>query len=156
LNNKVIHEEMREREKHREEMREKEMREKNGGKTLGATISEFKADLTQFLQTRYQMLAQEMKQKVTALKMAIPMFAVALLLGFLGLALLTTALVAAIALAIGWGLSLLVVGVLYVVAASTSAWLGYKEVTQQGMAPKRTLRVLKQDQAWFQNEARSA
>jgi uncharacterized membrane protein YqjE len=141
LNNKFIHE---------------EVREKNGGKTLAAAISELKEDLTQFLQTRYQMLAQEMKQKLTSLKMALPMLAAALLLGLFGIALLTVALVAAIALAIGWGLALLVVGILYVAGAGIAGWMGYKEVSQQGMAPKRTLRVLKQDQAWLQNEARSA
>jgi hypothetical protein len=32
--------------------------------------------------------------------------------------------------------------------------MGYREVTARGLAPKRTINILKQDQVWLQNEAR--
>jgi hypothetical protein len=34
-------------------------------------------------------------------------------------------------------------------------WFAYRELKDTGVTPTRTLEVLKQDQVWIQNEARS-
>lgn len=126
------------------------------GKSLAGVVSELKDDLTRFVQTRYQMLLAEMKQKLTAWKLALPMILLGALFGLVGFLMLTGALVYVISLGIGVGYSLLVVGVGYVIIAGFSGWMAYQEIRQQGMAPQRTMQVLKQDKVWLQNEARSA
>src|ERR671925_2032589 len=71
------------------------------GRPLGAIISEIKAEITEFAQTRYQILLAEMKEKITAWKSAMPLLAIALLLAVVAFLLLTGAMVVVIAAAIG-------------------------------------------------------
>lgn len=118
------------------------------GRTLAGLLNEVKEELKEFLDTRLQMLKAEIKQKVT-------MLLIAAVLGAIGFLLLTIALVAAIATLIGWGWSFLVVGVLYLLVAGATASLAIREMQAEGVTPTRTLKVLKQDQVWLQNEARS-
>ena len=43
-----------------------------------------------------------------------------------------------------------------IVAGTIIGWMAYSEIASVGVAPTRTLEVLKQDQVWIQNEARTA
>ena len=124
-------------------------------KSVVAAIKELKEDTANFLQTRYQMLLAELKQKLAAVKLALPLFAVAAVFALLSLFVLTGALVFVVGQAIGIGWALLVIGVLYLIIAGACAWIGINELSNAGVAPKRTLEVLKQDQVWLQTEARS-
>jgi len=124
-------------------------------KSVVAAIKELKEDTANFLQTRYQMLLAELKQKLAAVKLALPLFAVAAVFALLSLFVLTGALVFVVGQAIGIGWALLVIGVLYLIIAGACAWIGINELSSAGVAPKRTLEVLKQDQVWLQTEARS-
>jgi Putative Actinobacterial Holin-X, holin superfamily III len=76
-------------------------------------------------------------------------------IGFLGFVLLSFALVAAIAHAIGWGWSALVVGGFYCMTAGGIGFLAYREIRAEGVTPARTLHVLKMDKIWLENEART-
>lgn len=125
------------------------------GRTIAGVLNEFKEELKDFVDTRLQMLKAEMKSKLEMLRMALPMLAVALALGAVGFLLLTIALVAAIATLIGWGWSFLVIGVFYCAVAGITALMAIREIQGEGLVPTRTLKVLKQDQIWLQNEARS-
>ena len=100
------------------------------------------------------MLISEMKQKFSVWSVALPMFVVAATIGFLGFILLSFALVAAIAHAIGWGWAALVVGVFYSMTAGGVGFLAYREIKAEGVAPVRTLHVLRMDKIWLENEAR--
>jgi len=124
-------------------------------KSVVAAIRELKEDTANFLQTRYQMLLAELKQKLAAVKLALPLFAVAAVFALLSLFVLTGALVFVIGQAIGIGWALLIVGVAYLIIAGACAWIGINELSSAGVAPKRTLEVLKQDQVWLKTEARS-
>jgi hypothetical protein len=55
-----------------------------------------------------------------------------------------------------WAIGAGAIFLLYAIVGGVLGWMGYREVTTEGLAPQRTLRVLKQDQIWIQNEARSA
>lgn len=125
------------------------------GRTLAGLMNEFKEELKDFVDTRLQMLKAEMKQKISMLRMVVPMLLVAAVLGAVGFLMLTIALVAALATLIGWGWSFLVVGVFYFLVAGATAFLAIREMQSEGVAPTRTLKVLRQDQIWLQNEARS-
>jgi hypothetical protein len=127
----------------------------DNGKTLVGVINEAKEELKEFLDTRLQMLRSEMKPKLSVWKLALPMFVVAAFIAVMGFILLSVALVAAIAVAVGWGWSFLIVGAFYWIVAGLIALLAYGEIRAEGVAPQRTLRVLKQDKLVFENEARA-
>ncbi len=125
------------------------------GRALAGVLNEVKEELKEFLDTRLQMLKSEMKQKIAMLRMVVPLLLLAAVPGAVGFLLLTIALVAAIATLIGWGWSFVVVGVFYSLVAGATAMLALREMKAEGLAPSRTLKVLKQDQIWLQNETRS-
>jgi uncharacterized membrane protein YqjE len=126
------------------------------GRSLRVIVNELKSEFTEFVQTRYQILRAEMNEKLSAWKTAIPLLVIALILALTAFLLLTGALVAVIAFALGPGWALLVVGVGYLLLAAVAGWIGYSEIAANKLTPERTIRVLKQDQVWIQNEARSA
>jgi uncharacterized membrane protein YqjE len=126
------------------------------GKSLSATINELKQELREFAQTRLQMLQAEMNEKLTAWKTGIPLMLVGAVFAFVGFLVLTGALVFVVAIPLGIGWALAAVGLLYLILAAVTAWIGYAEISHNQLKPERTLRVLKEDQIWIQNEARSA
>lgn len=129
-------------------------------KSIGQVVGELKSDLRDFVTTRLQMLTQEMNDKLKVWKVAIPILVVAALIGGIALLTLTFAMVAFLAgvfqpSAYAWCYGALIVTACYFVAAFGLFYMGKRELTQTGIAPLRTMRVLKQDQIWIQNEARS-
>ena len=126
------------------------------GRSLQASLQEIKNELKEFVQTRFDILKNEMQQKITAIKAALPMAVIAMLLLATAWFLLTGAIVAAIALALGWPAAFAIVAGAYLIFGVLIGWLAYKEVTAQSMKPERTLQVLKQDQIWIEQEAKSA
>ena len=127
----------------------------NNGKTMAQVANELKHDLMEFVQTRVEMLRSEISQKVTMMKVVIPMFAIAALFLWFAFMLLSVALVMAISVLIGYGWAFLAVGLFYCAIAGLVGGLAYREIRSTGLAPKRTLKVLQQDQVWLQGEARS-
>ena len=129
-------------------------------RSIGQVASELKNDARDFVSTRLQMLTQEMNDKLKVWKVAIPMLLVAGLLAVITLLALTFAIVAFLAGVFApspyaWCYGALIVTAFYIVAAFGLFYLGKRALSQTGIAPSRTLRVLKQDQIWIQNEARS-
>ena len=125
-------------------------------RSLQATLQEIKNEIKQFVQTRFEIFKQEMQEKVSAYKSALPMAGAAILFLATAWFLITGCIVAAIALALGWPLAFLIVGFGYFILGAAAGWFAYKEVTSQTMKPERTLEVLKQDQVWIEQEAKSA
>jgi len=132
----------------------------DNNRSIGQVVSELKNDARDFVSTRLQMLTQEMNDKVKVWKVAIPMLLVAGLLAGIALFVLTFAIVAFLAAVFqpspyAWCYGALIVTAFHIIAAFGLFYLGKRELTQTGIAPTRTMRVLKQDQIWIQNEARS-
>ena len=126
------------------------------GRSVQSTLQDIKNELKEFVQTRFDILKNEMQQKISAVKAALPMAVVAVLMLATAWFLLTGAIVAAIALALGWPAAFAIVAGGYLIFGVLVGWLAYKEVTAQSMKPERTLQVLKQDQIWIEQEAKSA
>jgi uncharacterized membrane protein YqjE len=125
-------------------------------RSLQGMLQEIKNEIKDFVQTRFEIFKQEMQDKLSAYKAALPMAAAGLLLIATAWFLITGAIVAAIALALGWPLAFLIVGFAYFLVGAVAGWLAYKEVTSETIKPERTLQVLKQDQVWIEQEAKSA
>lgn len=129
-------------------------------KSIGQLVRELKSDARDFVSTRLQILTQEMSDKVRVWKVAVPMLVIAGLIGGIALLTLSFAFVAFLAGVFepspyAWCYGALIVSSCYFITAFGLFYLGKRELTQTGVAPLRTMRVLKQDQIWIQNEARS-
>lgn len=129
-------------------------------KPISQVVEELKTEAKDFFNTRLQMLTQEMKSKMNVWKFAIPMFVVAGVTAWVAFLVLTFALVSFLAGIFqpsnyAWCFGGLIVGAFYCFVAAGIFFLAQKEMAQAGLTPTRTLRVLKEDQIWMQNEARS-
>jgi uncharacterized membrane protein YqjE len=125
-------------------------------RSLQETLQDIKNEIKDFVQTRFEIFKREMQEKLSSYKSALPMAVMGLLFLATAWFLLTGAIVAAIALALGWPWAFLIVGAAYLIFGGTIGWLAYKEVTSASMKPERTMQVLKQDQVWIDQERKSA
>lgn len=130
------------------------------GRSLSGVINEVKDELKEFLQTRITMLKAELGENMRAYKSALPMvFTAALFLGTAFL-LFTLCLVGLVSVAFygdpfRWFFSFIIIGVLYSIIGGMTAVFGLKEIRSAGITPKKTIKVLKEDQIWLQHEART-
>jgi len=134
--------------------------QQHNGKTIGAAVNDLKEEFKQFAETRIAMLQSEMKEKIATIKSSAPMLAVGAVLGIGAFMVLTGALICLIRMAFGaspwaWFFAFLIVGVLYAICGGMAFFLGYQNISKQGLAPERTMKVLKDDKVWLQNEARA-
>lgn len=132
----------------------------HNGRTVAEVLNEFKEELKDFVGTRGQMLRSEMQEKVGAWKTALPSIVIGLALLLFALLVFTAGLVEIIALAfIGhpWAVaaSCFIVFALYGLAGGFLLLYGWRTAKEPGLAPERTLKVLRQDQVWLQTEART-
>ena len=130
-------------------------------KSLATLLAETREELKEFVVTRLGILKAEIEEKIRTWKYVIPIMVIAAALLWAGFLTLTFALVALLhgvfmPSPFAWLWGALIVGGVYLVLAIAIGWFAYSELSAQGIAPTRTLKVLKQDQVWLQNEARTA
>lgn len=133
----------------------------NTEKSLGAVVAETKEEVKAFIETRLQILRSEIAEKARIWKYSIPLLLLAGGLLLIGWMVLTFAIVAVIRAFFlpseyAWVWAGLIVALIYLVAGGAIGWFSYTELLSTGLAPKRTMQVLKQDQLWIQNETRVA
>jgi Putative Actinobacterial Holin-X, holin superfamily III len=123
-------------------------------------INELKGETRDFISTRLMILRAEMKEKAGALKTGMPLLAAGAVLGLTSLVMFNVVLLALIAHAMGdgtmgWLWSALILGVLYGILGGALAFTGMREIQRKGLIPTTTLKILKQDQDWIQQEAKT-
>lgn len=128
-------------------------------KPLAQVLSEFKDELKGFASTRIAILQAEMREKSAAASAALPAIAVGAGLALLAVLFLCVALVAVIAMALGggagaWAAAFAIVGGIFLLTGALAIGFGIGKLKARGLKPERTLRVLKDDQIWLQNETR--
>jgi uncharacterized membrane protein YqjE len=132
----------------------------NNDRSLGAIMSEMKQELKDFVQTRVEMLKQEVQEKLGRLKIAAPLAAGAVLLLLTAYLLITLALVAAVSAAFAnspyrWVFGFGSVGVVWAFLGGMAAYFAKRELELNTLAPKRTIEVLKGDKLWLQTEVKN-
>ena len=130
-------------------------------KSLATILAETKDEIKQFITTRVSMLKMEIGEKVRTLKSVAPILFFALALLWAGWMALTFAVIALLhglfmPSVYAWGWAALIVAGAYLALGIAVGWFVYREIKATGLKPSRTLTVLKQDQTWIQNEARTA
>lgn len=129
------------------------------GRSLAGVVSELKDELREFVSIRIEMFKSEMKDKVSSLKVTAILIAGGLFLGLTAWFVLTAALISIIATAFlpsvySYFFAFIIVGIAYLLVGAILATFALRELSQRGLKPERTMRVLKQDQIWLQSEAR--
>ena len=129
-------------------------------KSLAQLLSEFRDELKEFATTRITMLREEMRGKVALAAAALPAIAAGVVLAVLAMLFVSVALVALIALALGggagaWAAAFAIVGGVFLLIAALAISFGVSKLKARSLKPERTLRILKQDQIWLQNETRN-
>lgn len=130
------------------------------GRGLAGVVADLKEEFKEFVSTRVAMARSEMSEKVATYKRALPMMIIGAVLVATAWFLLTAAIVSAIYVAFAgnpWAafLAFIITCVGYAVFGGIALLFGYRELAETGVAPKRTLKVLKDDQIWISNEARA-
>lgn len=130
-------------------------------KSLATILAETRDEIKQFIITRVNMLKIEIGEKVRTLKSVVPILFFALALLWAGWMALTFAVIALLhglfmPSVYAWGWAALIVAGAYLALGIIVGWFVYAEIKATGLKPNRTLTVLKQDQTWIQNEARTA
>ncbi len=123
-------------------------------------LSEFKNELKEFAATRIEMLRAEMREKIATASTAFAAIAAGAILALLAILFLGVAFVALLAMALGggagaWAGAFAIVGAVFLLASGLTLAFGIRQMKERGLKPERTLRTLKQDQIWLQNETRS-
>jgi hypothetical protein len=130
----------------------------NNGKSIAAVLQDFKAEFSTFIATRIQMLQEEMKQKSTAFKAAIPSIVIGVVFLLTAWFALTGGIIAVVAIALAgnpWAVPIAfgAVTVLYGLIGLILALMGKKALSKASLKPEKTIRVLQDDKAWLQTEA---
>jgi Putative Actinobacterial Holin-X, holin superfamily III len=130
-------------------------------KSLSTILAETKEELKEFVSTRMGILKAEIDEKIRTWKYVVPLLlgaAALLLAGWMALTFALMALLHAIFLPspYAWLWAGLIIGGAYLVLGIAIGWFAYSEISAAGIVPTRTLQVLKEDQVWIQNEARTA
>jgi uncharacterized membrane protein YqjE len=134
--------------------------ESTRARPISATVNEAKTEFQRFAQTRIAMLQAELKEKKATLKASAPMLVVGGLLAITAFWVLTSALIALLYVAfVGspyatfW--ACLIVGLVYAIIGGGALMFGYQNIRKSGLVPERTIKVLKEDKIWLQNEVRN-
>jgi uncharacterized membrane protein YqjE len=130
-------------------------------KSLATILSETKEEILQFVTTRVSLLKVDIDEKVRRLKSVAPVFVIALALLLAGWMSLTFAFIALLhglfmPSVYAWLWAGLIVAGVYLALGLVAGWFAYSQIKATALIPSRTLTVLKQDQVWIQNEARTA
>ncbi len=131
------------------------------GRTLAGVMAEFKDELKEFIATRVDMARSELRDKITAWKTSLPLIAIGLVLLGTAWFVLTAALIAIIAVAFrphpfAYFFAFVIVGVVYALSGVVCAAFAWRELSEQGIVPQRTVKVLQDDKVWLQTETRRA
>lgn len=132
----------------------------NHERSLRAITMEVLHELKDFVDTRMQVAKAEFQETIRSMKAGVPLILSALAFAGTGFLMLTVAAVAIVTVvfagsAYQWFFAFLIVGVLWVALGAILAFFAYNQFHGQGRFPKRTLKVLKDDKIWLENEVRS-
>jgi|NGEPerStandDraft_6_1074524.scaffolds.fasta_scaffold27441_4 hypothetical protein len=127
------------------------------GKTITDVLNDFKNEFATFVATRVQMLQEELKQKSTNFKAALPSLVIGVLFLLTAWFALTGGIIAAVAIALAgnpWAVPIAfgAVAVLYGIIGLILAMMGKKALSKASLKPEKTLRVLQDDKVFLQTE----
>ena len=131
------------------------------GKTIVDLLHDFKSEFAHFVETRMQLFQEEMRQKGTAIRAALPLVIVGAVFLLTAWFLITGLIVAVVATFVAgampdspwiYPIALGSVAVLYLIIGAALAMAGKSALKKHGLKPEKTIRVLQEDKVWLQQE----
>jgi hypothetical protein len=127
-------------------------------RSLAEIVSEIREELKEFLNTRVQLMKSEFHEALGAIRLALPLALISLILIGTGALLLTAAVVTIVASAFAgspyaWFFAFVIVGVPWIAIGAIAAFFAYNQIRRRGRFPQRTVEVLKADKLWIESEA---
>ncbi len=131
----------------------------HNGRSLAAVLGETKEELKEFVATRFALLKSELGEKARSIKAALPLAAVAVVCFATGYFLFVMAVVALVIALLPagpyrWFLAFVCIAVLCCILGVVVAYMAKRQLSAQGLAPQKTIGVLKGDKLWIQSEVR--
>ena len=132
------------------------------GKNIADVLHDFKNEFITLASTRLQMLQEEMRLKLSAIKAALPMLIIGLVFLLTAWFVITGALIAIIAVPLSlempgspwiYPIAFGIVAVLYLIFGGMLTLMGKSAMSKQGLKPEKTIRVLQEDKIFLQTEA---
>ena len=124
-------------------------------RSLGELVASATRDLSSLVHKEVELAKVEIKKDIAAAGKGAGLFGGAGLTGLFALLFLSAAAAYGIGALIGFGWGLLIVGLLYLVAAAVLALSGKKKISQVG-PPERTIETVKEDIAVVKSSASGA
>jgi len=124
-------------------------------RSLGELVASATRDLSSLVHKEVELAKVEIKKEVAAAGKGAGLFGGAGLTGLFALLFLSAAAAYGIGALIGFGWGLLIVGLLYLVAAAVLGLSGKKQISQVG-PPERTIETVKEDIAVVKSSASGA
>ena len=121
-------------------------------RSLGELVASATRDLSQLVHKEVELAKVEIKKDIAAAGKGAGLFGGAGLTGLFALLFLSAAAAYGIGALIGFGWGLLIVGLLYLVAAAVLGLSGKKKISQVG-PPERTIETVKEDIAVVKSSA---
>jgi uncharacterized membrane protein YqjE len=122
-------------------------------------VAEMNSELKEFVQTRVELFKSEIQEKLKALKVAVPLAALGLLLIGTAYLLFTMAAVGLVAAFFSqnpyrWFFAFLAVAILWSLFGGAAAYFAKREFELNRLLPRKILEVLKDDTIWIRAEAK--
>jgi uncharacterized membrane protein YqjE len=132
----------------------------SNGRTLADILTEIRDEIKDFTQTRFQLLTAELGQTFKLLKVAALLAGIALVLLGTAYIFITLGLAALVAASFAespyrWVFGFLAIGILWAILGGIAGYFATREFALKGIAPNRTIAVLKGDKLWIQSEAKN-
>lgn len=132
----------------------------HNGRSIGEILFETKEELKQFVETRIAMLKTELRENMKMLKMAAPLAIAGITMLLTAYLLFTLALVGLVLAFLPpngyqWAIAFAAVAVLWTILGGIAAYFAKREFETRQLMPKKTMRVLKEDSVWIQQEMRN-
>jgi fatty acid desaturase len=121
---------------------------------LSELFNELLNQISLLMRQEWQLARAEMSQKVRGAGKAMAMLAVGGAVVYAGFLALVAALIIAIANALAWWLSALIVGVVVLACGGALIYYGFSMLRRGALMPERTVETLRDDARWLKEETR--
>jgi uncharacterized membrane protein YqjE len=117
--------------------------------SLGDLVSRLGSSWAALIRDEVDLVKQELREKVSALKVGLVLMAVGATMCFAALLVLCAAAVTGLAYFIGWLLSTVIIGIGLASIGAIVVLLGLRLLRRSKVKPEKTIQTLKEDKEWL-------
>ena len=123
-------------------------------RSIGELFGDLSRETTTLIRQEVALAKAEVREKVPKIGRDVAFIAVGGMLAYAGLLALVATAIIALAYAIPWWLSALIIGVVVIAIGGALAMSGVNALKRQDLAPKQTVETLKEDVEWAKTQTK--